>query len=359
MSVSSPTVEGFRAAFRGPAFTFAEIAWRWSVGATAGALFIFYCVEYLDSLPVSNGDALLLATRQPALVLRAIGHILQGSLNRAVVAALIAALALSVMWIVAASFGRLATVRGLLGHFREEVGFAGKANFSGSAQIASEKPESQPARTKHAIRALLDLNFLRVAVVLATVLAVGGAAILSSFVSTQKMPRPDLAAIIFLLIAAIIVLTAWVLNWWLSFAAIFAVRGGKDALSALSAVANLMWERPGSILAVSIWGGLAHLTALSIGSTALGFALAFLQIGPPRLVMASVALIAVLYFVVADWLYIARIAGYICVVENPAALAAAPLLPVTAPSGNGAPYEASIDREEPILSDLPNLALET
>ena len=32
MSLPSPTIEGFRAAFRRPSLTFAEMAWRWTVG---------------------------------------------------------------------------------------------------------------------------------------------------------------------------------------------------------------------------------------------------------------------------------------------------------------------------------------
>ena len=79
----------------------------------------FSCFEYLDTLPVTNGDAALLSTRQPLLVGRAIAHILRGSLNRAVLAALLAALALSLLWIIAASVGRSATVRALLDYFRQ------------------------------------------------------------------------------------------------------------------------------------------------------------------------------------------------------------------------------------------------
>ena len=75
MSSVSPTLEGFRAAFRRPSLSFAEIAWRWTAGAIACALFLFSLIEYLDTLPVTNSDAALLRTRQPLLVGRAIGHI--------------------------------------------------------------------------------------------------------------------------------------------------------------------------------------------------------------------------------------------------------------------------------------------
>src|SRR6202035_55099 len=97
VSATSPTIEGFRVTFRRPSLTFAEIAWRWTLGASAASLFVFYGIEYLDTLPVTNSDAALLATRQPALVARAIAHILRGSLNRAVLAALLAVFALSVL----------------------------------------------------------------------------------------------------------------------------------------------------------------------------------------------------------------------------------------------------------------------
>ena len=82
MSRVSPTLEGFRATFRRPWLTFAEIAWRWTVGTIAWAVLFFWFIEYLKSLPVTNGDLTLLSTRQPFLVGRAIAHILRGSLER-------------------------------------------------------------------------------------------------------------------------------------------------------------------------------------------------------------------------------------------------------------------------------------
>src|ERR1700758_2718936 len=108
----SPTVEGFRAAFRRPSITFAEISWRWAIGAAATALFLFGLFEYLDTLPVNNGELLFLRSRQPYLVAQAIAHILRGSLNRVVMAGMLAALLLMLLWIMVAALGRIATVRG-------------------------------------------------------------------------------------------------------------------------------------------------------------------------------------------------------------------------------------------------------
>src|SRR5579862_7797243 len=78
----SPTAEGFRAAFRRPSLTAAEIMWRWTAGATAAALVLFGLFEYLSTLPVTNGELLFLRTRHPYFVAEALARILRGSLNR-------------------------------------------------------------------------------------------------------------------------------------------------------------------------------------------------------------------------------------------------------------------------------------
>jgi hypothetical protein len=346
MSTPSPTIEGFRAAFRRPALTFAEIAWRWAIGATTASLFIFYCIEYLDSLPVTNADAVLLATRQPSLVGRAIAHILRGSLNRAVLAALLAALALSLLWIIAASMGRLASVSALLNYFHAEV----DCNVAGT---------TSGTETPRPIRALIDLSFLRAAVILAMILASVGAAILASFVSTDANPRPGLGVILFFPLAALICMAGWALNWWLSMAGIFAVRDGEDALTALSAAVAVSRKRTTSVFAVSIWTGLAHLVAFSIATTAVSLPLALIRVAPSRLVIAAIILVTLAYFAVVDWLYIARLAGYVCIAEMPDALRAKSLPPSSQPQEDRTRLETAVDRDEPILSDLPNLAIET
>jgi hypothetical protein len=339
--VPSPTIEGFRAAFRRPSLTFAEIAWRWSLGATAAALIFFYCIEYLDTLPVTHADATLLSTRQPALVGRAIVHIFNGSRSRAVLAALLGMLALSLVWMVAASLGRFATVRALLAFFHEDVA------CNVSPGVSSREPRS--------LGALINLNFLRSAVALSVILAFCGAAILVSFVSTKTNPRPGLSFVLFLPICALIFLAGWALNWWLSLAGIFAVRNGEDAVAAITAAVAFSREHLGSVLAVSTWTGLAHLVAFSIATTVVSFPLAFIQVAPMRLVMLGVIVVTIAYFAVADWLYIVRLAGYVYIAEMPDALITA--LPAP-PRGDIAPVQTVIDRDELILSDLPNLALE-
>ena len=355
----SPTAEGFRAVFRRPSVTLAEIMWRWTAGATAAALFVFGLFEYLNTLPVTNGELLFLRTRHPYLVGEAIAHILRGSLNRVVIAGLFAALMLGVLWIVAASVGRIATVRGLLEYFRRDVARSVSAVCvpdDGERDVASNVSTNGAP-----LPALLRINFLRAAVAVAAVFGFVGASILAGFASPDTKPQPGLAFFLFLPLAALICWVWWALNWLLSLAGMFAVRDGEDAVGAISAAVTFCRERTGPVFAVSTWTGLAHLVAFVGASVVVSMPLGFAGVLPWRLVVLGIMFVTVAYFAVADWLYMARLAGYVCIAETPEALlaplpSAPPPLP---PPVSGPPVQTTIDRDEPILSDMPNLAVET
>ena len=352
MAAISPTVEGFRAAFRRPLFTLAEISWRWTAGTTAAALLLFGLFEYLDTLPVTNGELLFLRTRQPYLVGEVIAHILRGSLNRVVISALLAALLLTVLWIVAASVGRIATVRALLDYFRKDI----------TSNVSTDEVRDRSSfrgLLRVSFRVLCRLNFLRVAVALAGSMGLVGAVILAGFASPAANPQPGVAFFLFLPLAALVGLAWSALNWFLSLAGMFAVRDGEDAAGAIVSAVSLCRERTGRVFAVGIWTGLAHLVVFVAATTAISLPIGFAAIVPWRLVVAVILLVMLIYFALADWIYMARLAGYVCIAEMPEALLAPlppppqPMRPTAAP-----PVETSIDRDEPILSDLPNLAVE-
>ena len=330
---SSPTIEGFRAAFRRPSFTLAEVTWRWAVGATAAILFFFGLLEYLDTQPVTNGELLAIRTRQPFLVWEAIAHILRAGMTRGIFALLVAVLAIMALWILVASLGRMVTVPAVIEYFRRRVANGG-----------SGRP----------FRALVRLHFLRAMVLAASVVGFFGAGILGSFVSPAADPQPGLPVLVFVPLAVLICLIAWLLNWLLSLAALFAVRDREDAVSAISAAVSFCRERFGAVLSVSIWTGLAHMViffgATTIASTMIGLA----GLLPWRIVLLAVILVTLCYFAVADWLYVARLSGYLFIAEMPeaerVALPPHPSFPVPRP-----PVQTTIDRDEPILSDLPGL----
>lgn len=347
MSVVSPTMEGFRAAFRRPSLTLAEIVWRWSVVGTATVLFFFGLFEFLQTLPVSKRELLFLRSRQPYLVGQAMAHILHGSMSRAVISAIVAALLLALLWMLAASVGRITTVRYLLEYFRRR--------FDAVAGVSSvgEKDASSSGQTNSFI-ALLRLHFLRATVVLAAALCVVGAAILAGFASPDSNPQPGVAFFLFLPLAALITFIAWALNWFLSLAAMLAVRDDEDVVGALAAAAALCQERTGAVFAVSSWTGLAHLVLFSAATTVVSVPLGLARILPGRVIVLAIILVSLVYFAVADWLYIARLAGYVCIAEMPEAILA-PQPPPIPPE----PVQSSIDRDEPILSDIPGLIVET
>ncbi|HLZ42461.1 MAG TPA: hypothetical protein VKQ11_15945 [Candidatus Sulfotelmatobacter sp.] len=342
MSLVSPTMEGFRAAWRRPSLSVAEILWRWSVAATATLLLFFGVVEYLGSLPVTNREMLLVRTRQPFLVGQVIAHILGASLGRAVLSAVLAAVLLTLLWMVAASLGRIATVTYLLDYFRMRF-----TSLVGVSNVGEEEITPAPARS---FSALLRIHFLRAVVVMAAIVCLAGAAMLAGSVSPDSDPQPGIVFILFFPLAVLIAFVAWVLNWVLSLAAMLAVREGEDAMGAISAAVTMCRERTGAVFAVSSWTGLAHLVAFGVATTVVSVPLSMAGILPGRLIVIPVIFVTLAYFAVADWLFIARLAGYVCIAEAPEIDQAAeppPLPPV--------PVQTTIDRDEPILSDVPGL----
>jgi hypothetical protein len=299
-------------------------------------------------------------------------------------AALLGATALTVLWIFAASWGRGITVRALLDHFsdrlapysapesahptaRGEAGAPQPNNLDGNA-IDSPALRLAERRKRFLPASLLALNFLRTAITLTAWFALVGASILAGFTSTNRNPQPGLAFLFFLPLAALVGALWLILNWFLSLAALFAVRNDnhnhQDSLSAISAAVTLCRNRFGPVVAVSAWFGLAHIAAFMGASTLSSFSLGLVGVLPGRAILATLTVLALIYFAVVDWLYTARLAGYVCIAEMPAALfAPAQPLPLAPPSGGpqfapSTPLAASIDREERILSDRPNLVAE-
>ena len=346
MSVVSPTMEGFRAAFRRPSLTLAEIVWRWSVGATGTVLFFFGFFEFLRTLPVSSREMLFLRSHQPYLVGQAMAHILRGSLSRAVMSGILATLLLAWLWMIAGALGRMATVHYLMEYFWTRFDAVAGVSIAGDKDAHNGRTDS--------FGTLLRLHFLRASVVLAAILCGVGAAILAGFASPGSNPQPAVAFVLFLPLAVLIGFTAWALNWFLSLAAMLAVRDGEDAIGALAAAVALCRERTGAVFAVSSWTGLAHLVLFGAATTVASVPLGLARILPGRLILLALVLVTLAYFAVADWLYITRLAGYVCIAEMPEAIAISPPPPIPT-----VPVQTSIDRDEPILSDIPGLIVET
>jgi hypothetical protein len=336
MERSSPTVEGFRVMFTRPAFGLAEVTWRWSFGLAAWLLLALSLAEYLDSLTVSRTDLFLLRTRQPALILRALLDIFRGSGVRLVQGFVLLAVSLTVLWIVTAALARAATVKALIGHFR-----GGEASRQG---------ECSP---RWSMRALWGLNFFRVAAFLAAIMACLAPILALGAFREDVSPGTGV-----LVIAGVVLLVGWawsVVNWFLSLAGLFVVRSGEDTFGAMGAAIDLCRDRPGAVFAVGTWFGLAHLGAFTIATFLALFSVGLVRALPANVGFVGVLLVTLLYFGVADFLYIGRLAAYLAILELPALLSPETVAP---PRPGGVQFSATvqpgaIDRDELILSDLP------
>ena len=167
MASWSPTLEGFRAVFRRPALPLAEIIWRWSFGAAAFVLIVFGMFEYLDTLPVSALDLLLLRSRQLFMVSQALARIFEGSGLRFILAGIVIVCGLVALWIVLASVGRSATLHTLLDFVRER-----SRELLLSQQQANASTVPAPNRDlgrepkSWELRSLAGLHFLRAVLIL-------------------------------------------------------------------------------------------------------------------------------------------------------------------------------------------------
>jgi hypothetical protein len=317
----SPTIEAFRAIVRHPRLALAEVSWRWTFGAAGSALVLFTVLEYLDSLLVTTGDALFLKTRHPLLVSQALGHMIAGSGERLVAAGILVSLTLGGFWIVASSVGRAATIRPLLQY------------FSGTQltppDFTNEQLYARPMRWRH-LRSLAALNFLRLTLVLAGLLALVSSGILSSFISTAKDPQPGLAFLIFIPLALLVVLSWSSMNWILSIAPFFVLRDECDVFGAFASAVNFCLDRAGAVSWSSTIFGICHFVAFAIASSVVVFPLAFVGLVPGVIVATAIAILTLLYFAVVDFLYVARLAAYVCILQmpkRPISVAAATLPP--------------------------------
>ena len=358
MASWSPTVEGFRAVFRRPSVPFAEVLWRWSFGAAAIVLIGFGFIEYLDTLPVSNADLLYLRSGQPFLISQAAARILGGSGLRFVLAGILIFVGLAALWIAIAALGRGVTLNAL-------VNYLGERSHAVRGQIVADASLGAGAvAPKWRVRSLAGLYFLRVGLALAAAGASIAGLILAGFVSTRQNPQPGLVFLLALIVLFLVWLAWTFVSGFLSLASVFVVRSGEDTFGALSASAEFCRDRRGPVAAVSVSYGLAHLVVFFVATSVVAFPLGFAGLLPIGFVLSAVVFLTLVYFALVDTLHVARLAGYVAILEAPPAVVErAPVIaesPVSVGLVGGqarqisaASKSAMVDQDELILSDAP------
>jgi hypothetical protein len=340
MANRSPTLEGFRTMFRMPSLGLAEVAWRWSFGAATAALLAFGFVEYLDSLPVSAGDLLLLESNRRALISRAISDIPHGSGPRLAESVILSVCLLAISWVVLASLGRAVTTRALLTHFRQAIT---------DQTVQSAYPSA------FRFRSLLGINFLRVMITIAALVGSIVPWFFARVTSSSESNSLGGSVLAFLFVITLVWLAWYVLNWMLSLAALFVVADNCATFSAIATAVDFSCTRIGSVLAVSTWFGFAHLVTLLFAASAIMVPLSLLAVLPPGYGLIGVLLVLLGYFLIADFLHIGRLAAYLAILKNPGSSITVEPAPIFPDAGHGVSPNR-VDPNELILSDVPSPA---
>ncbi len=292
MPSSAPVRDGFRAIWCQPSVFLAEVAWRWSWGGAAILLAGLALFEYLHTLIVTRTDLMLLRLKHPLAVSRALADIFHGSGPRLVRTAIVLIPALALLWVLLGALGRFVTLRALIARNLPDW---------------SAKPGS--------IRSLIGVHGLRVALSLAGLASLLGAAVVTSFVSKPAAPHAGLALLLFVPLVLLISMVWSSLNWFLSVASVFVVRDGEDTFGSVAQAVDFCRRCGGKISAVGFWFGAMHLVAFVIGTTVVMYPVAVASLVPPAVTLALMGAVTLVYFAVADWLYVARLAGYLSLVE--------------------------------------------
>lgn len=294
MSATSPIRTGFDRVARQPALPLAEISWRWCFAAAAWFIGIVGFLEYLNSVPVSWRERLLLESSDPLLAFAALVHALRGSALRFALGVVLAGAAIAMLWMLASALGRLITLKALLPSARKAYG------------------------------ALFGLSFLRAALFLAALLAAVAGLILAGFAAPSGDAAPSLV------VAAVLWACIWLvwalLNWLLCVAAIFAVRDGNDAFGSIASAVDLVRGAFGECVLASLPFVLLHYLALA-AAVASGLLIFDLMARlSPNAAWALVA-VAFAYFAYTDFLYITRLAAYVALAGGDALIVPATNLP--------------------------------
>jgi len=287
MGTESPISEGFRRAFREPAITLAEVAWRWTFGLAALAVAIGSLFAYLDTVTVSNAEVLVLRGHSSWLIADAIGRVLHDGSGPLRAAAIVLP-AIFVLWMAAATIGRAATLKALLR--REE---------------------------RVALRPQLGLNFLRASVTLASLVGYLGAAILAGRAASGDADvRPGVFLLVFVVLGTAVTIVRSRVNWFLSLGAIPAARDGRDTLAAIGEAVGLFRRHARKFAGAGAAFGTIHGVLFAFCTVGCLLVLSLAGKVPPVATVFLLTGITLAYFAVVDFLYIARLATYVAIDES-------------------------------------------
>jgi hypothetical protein len=288
LASANPIRTGFAVALQQPGLVAAEIAWRWSFGAAVLALAAAAFFGFLEGVVVTDRDLLALGSSSPDLMSAALVHMFEGAGPRMLRALLLLVPAIALLWVAIVSVGRAATLRTLI----ED---SGQLRWS----------------------AIVLLHILRAFLALAAIMAGFGVILFAFRVSTATDADgfAQLNVTVYLLILLFtlptLILLWSFLNWVLSLAVVFVVRDGTNSSASVACAVRAFRDQQSQFTSATVLFGLLRLLALTVLLMISMTAAGTLSAAGLKATVVVLALVALSYFVIADFLHIARLASYV------------------------------------------------
>jgi hypothetical protein len=279
MSAKNPLTYGFRAIRRDPAVLLIEILWRWSFGAVGILLLLGFVAMHqnalaaADSVPWNSHDPVSIAQSLLPVVVELASQWLPLAIGL---------LAVTAIWTLFGAAGRTVTLNRL-----EKGGVS--------------------------FRTILALQLLRALSVWLAGAVMVGSTLLESRIADSGA-QSDLILYFGLAGGSMMVIgVVWaVVNWILTLAAVCCARNAGGAGRSIRQAVALARSHSGDLFGTSIVFAIPRLTALVVA-----FVLVFLPSGmmtsAPQAYFAWTVVVTLAYFAVSDWLYLARLAGYLVI----------------------------------------------
>jgi hypothetical protein len=277
----NPITQGLRTVSRDPLIFMLEILWRWLFGLLTGLLVFGVGIILLGPLPIGNRWAATWNSHDPQIIGSFLVAIILLLGSKLIVAAALLPIAIALMWAILSSAGRGITVK----------------------RLRAGMPSLR-------FRSIMALQFLRSFLTwFCFVLLI--AAIVGEALIATRGPKPDLVQYYLMASPSIIFISGFwvVMNWYLSLAAIFGLEGQtfRGALrQTRQIVARQRSDFAGTGFVFLLFRILLLVVALAICglfSRSAGTA--------PQSYVTLVTVVALSYFAISDFLYMARMAAYL------------------------------------------------
>ncbi|HWC18014.1 MAG TPA: hypothetical protein VG498_13420 [Terriglobales bacterium] len=271
--------DGFREVLRDPTLLLIEIGWRWSFGILAILVFIASVFLVLGGISVDSQRLNALAGLNLWQLEQTIANSLVVVARQLLRIGITAILFLAFCWTCLSAFGRYATIM--------RPAFMYKPRLGSCFAIS-------------AVRAAVAVGAIVLWIVVGAIAGTVGAA-----GQTDALPNPG--AVVAILVPTLILLFAawsWT-NWYLSLAPLFSEQHWQLSVAGVWSFVRSHRDR---IFEISIVSGMMRAVLFAM-ALILSLAMAAV-ITNPRVLLADLTALSLLYFMLADFIYVARLAAF-------------------------------------------------